>query len=158
MNVNIDISIECNDWPEGAVDFDAVINAALQEVDFARKTELSLVLADDAFVQKLNAQYRDKNRPTNVLSFPQDNEGDCPTDFCLGDLVLAYETIMREAKEQNKSFADHLTHLLVHGVLHLLGYDHQKKEKAEEMEALEITILSKMGIADPYENDTLGTC
>ena len=152
MTVTVDISVKHPDWPEGRVDYSAVINAALLAAGFDEDTELSLVLADDAFVQELNRDYRAKDRPTNILSFPQDEA------FCLGDLVLAYETVVREAKEQNKSFSDHLTHLLVHGCLHLLGFDHIDDQEAGEMEALEIQILDKMGITNPYDNVTMDGC
>ncbi len=106
-------------------------------------SEITVVLADDAFVRGLNRDYRGKDKPTNVLSFP----GDIPH---LGDIVLARETIEREAKEQGKTFRDHAAHLLVHGTLHLLGYDHMKAKEAEIMEALEIKILNKLAISNPY--------
>lgn len=149
MTVTIDISCESNDWPKDCINFGAIIASALQEIGFQQETELSLVLADDDFVQNLNREYRGKDKPTNILSFPQDE------DFCLGDLVLAYETVEREAREQNKTFTNHVTHLIVHGVLHLLGYDHIDDQEAEEMEALEISILAKMGLPNPYESDKI---
>ena len=104
--------------------------------------EMTVVLADDAFVKELNGTYRGKNKPTNVLSFPSDSH--------LGDVVLAFETVEREAAEQGKSFKAHATHLLVHGTLHLLGHDHEQEAEAEEMEALEVKILKKLGVANPY--------
>ena len=106
------------------------------------------MLADDAFVQHLNKTWRGKDQPTNVLSFPA-GENTAGIDH-LGDIVLALETITREAREQDKKPADHLTHLVVHGMLHLLGYDHEDDDEAEEMEALERRILAGLGIADPY--------
>ena len=113
-------------------------------------TSLTILLSNDAEVQALNKQYRGKDKPTNVLSFP---DGDVGEDgvLQLGDMVLAYETVAREAVEQSKSFEAHLTHLVIHGVLHLLGYDHEEDVEAEAMEALEIALLARMGIANPYQ-------
>ena len=124
--------------------------------------EMSLVLADDALVQTLNRDYRDKDKPTNVLSFAllDDLDDSDETDdvlardegmpILIGDVILAFETVQREAREQGKSVEDHLTHLVIHGVLHLLGYDHQSDPDADRMERLETSILARMGIADPY--------
>lgn len=114
-----------------------------------KKSSVTLVLSNDAEVQDLNHHYRQKNKPTNVLSFPDGAVEEGVVQ--LGDVVLAYETIAAEAKTQGKRLKDHLTHLTVHGVLHLLGYDHQLKLEANAMEALEITILNGMGIANPYK-------
>ena len=115
--------------------------------------ELSVKLSDDAEVQRLNAAYRGKDKPTNVLSFPAP---DMPVPEAeatpLGDIALACETVSREAAEQGKSLADHTTHLIVHGTLHLLGYDHETDGEAEEMESEERKILARLGIADPYES------
>ena len=107
--------------------------------------ELSLVLTDDMSIKELNRDYRDTDKPTNVLSFPTQN-----AMGLLGDVVLARETIEREASVAGKVFNDHLTHLILHGVLHLLGYDHIEEGEADEMEAIEIKALEKLGIANPY--------
>jgi probable rRNA maturation factor len=107
------------------------------------KAEVTVVLADDRFVHDLNKTYRGKDKATNILSFA--GEGNH-----LGDLVLALETIEREAEEQDKSFKDHVRHLLVHGTLHLLGYDHERKNEAERMEAMEVKILKNLGVTNPY--------
>jgi probable rRNA maturation factor len=113
--------------------------------------ELAVRLTDDAELQALNRQYRGKDRPTNVLSFPGDPADALPGEpVPLGDLALAYETVAREAAEQGKNLADHLMHLIVHGTLHVLGYDHETESEAAEMEALEVRILSGFGISDPY--------
>lgn len=120
--------------------------------------ELSVVLADDRTVQSLNRDYRDKDRPTNVLSFAL-TESDEPAGLpgqpiALGDVLLAYETVASEARQQEKSLQDHVFHLVAHGVLHLLGYDHQVEEDAREMERLEKAILAEFAIADPYGPDS----
>lgn len=106
---------------------------------------LTVALADDQRVQALNARDRNKDKPTNVLSYPSGERG------FVGDVILARQTVWREARAQKKSPADHLTHLVVHGVLHLLGHDHQVDSDAERMERLERRILARLGVADPYE-------
>ena len=126
---------------------DAVLNT--QTIDSDLQAELSVVFSNDEQIQVLNKDYRGKDKPTNVLSFPQDG-GEVPGLLVLGDIILAYETIAREAEEQEKDFFDHLTHLIVHGVLHLLGYDHENDQEAEEMEALEVEILRILEVKNPY--------
>jgi probable rRNA maturation factor len=111
--------------------------------------ELSVVLMDDAEQQVLNKQWRNIDKPTNVLSFPQ-IEPFAPVLGILGDITLARETLEREAVEQGVSFTDHFTHLVVHGFLHILGYDHIDEQDALVMEGLETQILATLGIADPY--------
>ena len=111
--------------------------------------DVSLLFTDDQQIQQLNAQYRQQDKPTNVLSFAA-QEGVGPATMILGDIVLARQTIELEAKEQDKSVEDHLTHLVIHGFLHLLGYDHETEEEADIMENLETRILAELGIADPY--------
>lgn len=113
--------------------------------------ELSLVFTDDASIREINAEWRGKDKPTNVLSFPAFPlaPGKMPGPM-LGDIVIARETVEREAVDLDKTFEDHLTHLLVHGFLHLFGYDHIQADEAEKMEALETRILAKLGLSDPY--------
>ena len=111
--------------------------------------ELSILLTDDAEQQELNRTWRGKDSPTNVLSFPQ-IEPFGPVVGLLGDITLAYETLEREANELGKSFAEHFTHLVVHGFLHILGHDHLVEEEALRMEGLETQILASLGIEDPY--------
>ncbi len=117
--------------------------------------EVAVVLSDDATVRRLNRDYRRKDKPTNVLSFPL---GDVKTAECrlLGDVILARETVLAEAAAQGKRAGDHLSHLVVHGVLHLLGFDHEKDAEARRMEALERRILAGLGIADPYRRPRAG--
>jgi probable rRNA maturation factor len=112
--------------------------------------EISVQLADDAQIRALNAQWRGVDKPTNVLSFPAAPNGKIAVAPLLGDIVLSFETAEREAAEEGKSLADHCVHLVVHGFLHLLGFDHERAAEADRMEALETDILAKLGIADPY--------
>ena len=130
------------------------LDTSLRWYDKKGDFEIAVVLADDDFVQNLNKQYRGKDKPTNVLSFPDDSFSLSPkpqaTSLNLGDIILAFETIEKEATEQQKTFRNHSKHLLVHGFLHLLGYDHIKDKDAEIMEKLEIKILKKLGISNPY--------
>ena len=119
------------------------------------RVELCIVLADDTEQQRLNSLFRGQDTPTNVLAFPAWEPGMRPppgAPLLLGDIVLAFETVAREAAEQSKPFTDHLRHLIVHGVLHLLGYDHQTAGAASIMEALERVILAKLGVPDPYRD------
>jgi len=113
-----------------------------------REERMTVVLADDAFIRKLNRDFRGKDKATNVLSFPESRIPN-PESY-LGDLVLAHETIEREAHEQGKKVRDHVKHLLVHGTLHLLGHDHEEDKEAAQMEALEVKILKKLGVGNPY--------
>ena len=118
------------------------------------QVEISIVLGNNDFLQSLNEQYRNINKPTNTLSFPL-NEINLQQQYNqellpLGDVILAKEYIQDQAKEQNKTFKNHLTHLTIHSVLHLLGFDHQNDTQAQEMESLEIKILKKLDIDNPY--------
>jgi probable rRNA maturation factor len=122
----------------------------------ARPVELSIVLTSDEEVRALNSQWRGKDKPTNVLSFPQaephelDGADGPGPELMLGDIVLARETCAREAEEKALPLPDHAAHLLVHGTLHLLGYDHMDDETAQDMEAREVRALARLGLADPY--------
>ena len=112
----------------------------------AKRKSLTVALADDRRVRALNARDRRKDKPTNVLSYPSGEKS------FLGDVVLARQTVLREAREQKKTSADHLVHLVVHGTLHLMGHDHETSDAdADRMEALERRILKRLGIADPYQ-------
>ena len=129
--------------------------AAASGLALPRRVELGVSLADDACQQRLNRDYRGRDRPTNVLAFPAWAPGETlasDAPLLLGDVVLAFETVTREAEEQRKPLVDHLSHLTVHGVLHLLGYDHQAPDEALLMEALESSILASLGVPDPYRD------
>lgn len=163
--LEIEVLREAGDWDSGA---DELVRRAAEHAYVVTRggeaAELCIVLADDALVAKLNKAYRGKEGPTNVLSFPAAEMPDTGAPEAvfagvsplLGDVVLARETIAREAVDQNKKFADHLSHLTVHGVLHLLGHDHLEDADADEMEALERDILEDLGVADPYDADHTG--
>jgi probable rRNA maturation factor len=123
--------------------------------------EISVLACDDARITALNADFRGKPAPTNVLSWPSDERGaeldgdtpeapELPMDAELGDIAIAFETCTREAADAGKSMDDHTLHLLVHGTLHLLGYDHERDKDATLMERLEVEILGKLGVCDPY--------
>lgn len=155
-DLDIDLMVEAGSWPDEAA-LRALVDRAVPaafaeaEVEEGQSAELSLVFTDDAAIRTLNAEWRGKDKPTNVLSFPafQVAPGD-PLPPMLGDIVLAYETVAREAGEENKPLENHITHLIIHGLLHLLGYDHETDEEAEEMEALERQALARLAIPDPY--------
>ncbi|MGJ3231759.1 MAG: rRNA maturation RNase YbeY [Oceanicaulis sp.] len=119
--------------------------AALARIQDARPGDVVVLLTDDETVHALNKRFRNQDKPTNVLSFPAPSSENYP-----GDVALAYETCAREAEAAGKSLADHALHLVLHGVLHLNGYDHQEEGEAAEMEALESAILTGLGLDDPY--------
>lgn len=151
----IAIVSEAGDWSAFASHEAMIEKAAAALADHprcrrARGAEATVVLGDDALVRGLNRTYRGKDKPTNVLSFPfQLPRGAVPSGM-LGDIVLAAETITVEAAERATPPLDHLQHLVIHGLLHLLGFDHQTDAEAKDMERLETEILAGLGIADPY--------
>lgn len=154
MSVEIDFLVEAGDWPDLS-GIEALVrravDAALDASAVSGESELSVVLTDDAHIRRLNGDWRAKDKPTNVLSFPAfPAYGTGALPPLLGDIVLAYETIRDEAVEQAKSFEHHLTHLVVHGLLHLLGHDHLTDDEAEVMEGMERRILDDLAIPDPY--------
>jgi probable rRNA maturation factor len=150
--LHIEISRNSDGWPDT---LDARAEEAVREALKQSKatvtgaSELSVVLTDDAEQQGLNRDWRGIDKATNVLSFPQ-IEPFGPVSGILGDIILARETLEREAQEQGVSFEDHFTHLMVHGFLHILGYDHMDDDEALVMEGLETQILASLGVADPY--------
>ncbi len=155
MTISADILVEADGWPPEAA-LQALTDRALAAclaADlplFAGDAEVSLVFTDDERIRVLNRQYRGKDAPTNVLSFPAAPLFAGRLGPPLGDIVLARETIAAESGAQGLEFADHLTHLIVHGFLHLLGYDHETDDEAVVMERLETAILGRLAIADPY--------
>ncbi|MEY3292634.1 MAG: hypothetical protein RJB12_405 [Pseudomonadota bacterium] len=142
----IEVEIEDEAWTAALPDAVAMVERAATVALGAVEGDVVVLLTDDAAVHDLNLRFRDRDRPTNVLSFPA-AESAAPH---LGDLVLALGVCAAEAAAQGKSLADHLTHLTVHGVLHLLGRDHVDEVEAEAMEAEERTLLASLGVADPY--------
>lgn len=113
--------------------------------------EVSVLLSNDAEIKDLNARYRGQNKATNVLSFPGYDLGDpIVPGMILGDIAVAYETVLRESEDQAKSIPTHLAHLLIHGTLHLLGFDHETDDEADIMEKIEVQIMTELGHADPY--------
>jgi len=150
----LEIALVINDeaWPD---DLEPLAHKAVMtalEMSGAKvkgAAEIAIVLTSDEEQRQLNAQWRGKDKPTNVLSFPQ-IEPFGPVRGLLGDIVLARETVLREALEEEKSFEHHLTHLIIHGFLHILGHDHETEDEAVVMESLETQILGRLGIADPY--------
>ena len=142
----IEVEIEDEAWTAALPDAVAVVERAATVALGAVEGDVVVLLTDDAAVHDLNLRFRDRDRPTNVLSFPAAASA-APH---LGDLVLALGVCAAEAAAQGKSLADHLTHLTVHGVLHLLGRDHVDEVEAEAMEAEERTLLASLGVADPY--------
>ena len=163
--MEIEVAIPCAAWLDACADAETVAGAAAR-LALARAmagspllTDWRLVvdirLTDDREQRHLNHTYCGKDRPTNVLSFPLADlaePGPPRSPVLLGDVVLAFETVRREASEQDKPFVDHLRHLVVHGVLHLLGFDHESEPEAEAMERCEIEILAGLGVPDPYCN------
>lgn len=147
MNVIIDVQQAVEADVPSEQQFHLWVSTALAEI--AEDCELSIRLVNETESAELNSTYRGKNTPTNVLSFPF--ESPIPLEpRLLGDLVLCVPVVEREASEQNKAVEAHWAHLLVHGCLHLLGYDHLEDDEAEEMEALEVRILKQLGIENPY--------
>ena len=161
MKLHLAFSVEHEQWGNPSVLCITAVQAALDYVQPDLPTDLvevSLVLADDAAVQELNKEWRDKDSPTNVLSFPayDDDQPALPegAPLLLGDIILAYETCVFEAERDQISLDHHLVHLVIHGVLHLLGYDHMDETEAEEMETAEIAILAQLNIANPYKDES----
>jgi len=149
LEVEIDIALN-------AMEFDAGVSGRIVTAIFAANRAagpalgtVTVVLDDDARIRELNRLWRGFDKPTNVLSFPSPDTQPGPART-LGDIAISYETAAREAAAEDKSFGDHIAHLSVHGFLHLLGYDHESDDDAEEMEGLERAILARIGISDPY--------
>jgi len=155
MKVSLDISTPSPLWrglPRARAIARETIAAAIAESGpvLSDGVVVSLCLADDAALRALNAHWRGTDKPTNVLSFPSAPSDRVGQSSTLGDIALAYETLAREAEDLGVPLADHYRHLLAHGFLHLIGYDHETDAEAERMEALETRILGRLGAADPY--------
>ncbi len=160
--MSVDVIIEDDRWAEAGLESLAAraVDATLIHLGFNPEDwEVTVLGCDDARIAALNADFRGKPRPTNVLSWPSEErgaevEGETPQkpagDPELGDIALAYETCAREAIDQEKDPAQHNIHLVVHGVLHLLGYDHEREKDGDLMESLEIAILRELGVPNPY--------
>ena len=160
------IDVQCDDtrWQPYLVLVEERLGALAETLGLPQRGEVSVKLTDDRQISELNRSFRDKSGATNVLSFPAldftapSEKNDFPQmPFSLGDIVLAFDTLAFEADVAEKHFADHLVHLLVHGLLHLLGYDHQNDADALRMEARERTLLAGVGVGDPYGAANAGT-
>lgn len=159
MNMDLDIDVQracaTDNTPQNS-DFYLWVEAALNAAEYQPKeglpTELTLRIVDIDESQQLNASYRAKDKPTNVLSFPFEHLDDIPLDL-LGDLVICAPIVSAEAKTQEKTEHAHWAHMVIHGTLHLLGFDHIEPDEAETMEALEVHILQSLGFANPYVID-----
>jgi probable rRNA maturation factor len=154
--VNIDLTVEAGDWPSDEELLALVaqaVEAALKEAGARARqpVELSLLFTDDARIRLLNAEWRGKDKPTNVLSFPAFPVAvGAELPPMLGDIVLAAETVRSEAGLEGKPLVNHIAHLVVHGLLHLIGHDHEADAEADVMEGLERRVLARLAIPDPY--------
>lgn len=157
--LEIDVNIAAPAW-EAVEGLEALVrdcllkSLALSGAALAPACEISVTFCDDAAIRALNAEWRGKDQPTNVLSFP--TPGALQAKPLLGDVIIAYETVAREAAEQGKAMRNHAAHMVVHGFLHLIGYDHETAAEAEGMEALERKIAAALGFPDPYADDAEG--
>ena len=154
MSVILDLQLACTDTANlpSEADFQRWLDAAV--LPFQKEAEVTIRLVDEAESNQLNLTYRGKDKPTNVLSFPFE----CPPGIelpLLGDLIICRQVVEREAGEQNKPLLAHWAHMVVHGSLHLLGYDHIDDEEAEEMEALEVEFMQALGYDNPYQDDEI---
>jgi probable rRNA maturation factor len=146
LTPSVDVVLLDAAWAKALPGVERLLRKAARAALGRRISSLTIALADDRRVRALNKRDRRKDKPTNVLSYPSGEKA------FLGDIVLARQTVWREARQQKKTPADHLAHLVVHGTLHLLGHDHETSDAdAERMEAFERRILARLGIADPYE-------
>lgn len=167
----LDVTVDCEGWQEDVPDYKDIINKVISQVithvpqgkqlKKFTQLELGIILCDNAFIKNLNSKYRDQDKATNVLAFEGLNEahaellikdGESAPEFPvnLGEVYIAHGVMLKEAVDANISLRDHFTHLVIHGILHLLGYDHIENEEAEIMEALETQLLRNLAIDDPY--------
>lgn len=165
-NSNLDILIDIDDkhwlelhsYDQWQIIIQEIVTRVISNLAINSKLEVSILLTNDEEISILNKNYRNKDKPTNVLSFPnlsleeiQNLHKQSPYPIMLGDIALAFETILNEAKDENKIFSNHFYHLIVHGMLHLLGYDHENDTDAELMQEKEIEILKTLNVTDPYQ-------
>ncbi len=149
MKVSPELLIRDSRWQDFQVK--SVVRKALNTVFSCHETKaktVSILLANKEAIQKINYNYREKDQDTNVLAFPAPF---VPKQRLLGDIAVSFDRVQQEAQEKNISLEDHLMHLIIHGLLHLLGYDHEEEEEAEKMEAMEVKLLKQLNIANPYE-------
>jgi len=163
MNIDVEVVIQDERWLEA---LSKVENFVQKTVAFAWQKagikkvgipEISVFLSNDKDIKEINREYRGVDKPTNVLSFPAIEEDvllEPNMPYLAGDIVLAFETCQEEATAEGKTLSDHVAHLLVHGVLHLAGFDHIKDDDADKMEAKEVEILEELGVKNPYENQS----
>ncbi|MBX9741748.1 MAG: rRNA maturation RNase YbeY [Beijerinckiaceae bacterium] len=155
MTPDVDVMIEAESW-SALADLESLsrraIDAALAQARtaIAPHAEVSIMFCDDARIRELNQQWRGLDKPTNVLSFPAAQPSALATAPLLGDIVVAFETVERESRDEDKPLQDHVSHMIVHGFLHLLGYDHETDADADVMETAERGALARLGVADPY--------
>ncbi|MGJ0506135.1 MAG: rRNA maturation RNase YbeY [Methylocystis sp.] len=156
MTIDVDVNLSAEAWDK-VEGLEALVRrcveASLAETSakLVEGCEVSVTFCDDAEIAQLNADWRGKDKPTNVLSFP--TPGKLAARPLLGDIVIAYETVAREAAEQEKTLPEHTAHMVIHGFLHLIGYDHEIAAEAEVMEGLERRIASRLGLRDPYADE-----
>ena len=156
--LGVEIAVECAAWENAIPELESFANsvaqASMAELASERPSdaEVSLLFCDDLEIQKLNARWRKQDKPTNVLSFPSGASIPGASARLLGDIAIAFETVARESSNEQKSLRDHTAHMIVHGLLHLLGYDHEAEAEAESMEGRERAILARLGIPDPFRD------
>lgn len=163
--IQADLQVDGDNWAKVSFDLSQTIARVTQSVtqtltpDAPTPTQVSILLTDNDRMKSLNFDFRGKDQPTNVLSFPADistDQAELHGANLLGDVALGFQIIACEARDQKKTFEDHFTHLILHGLLHLLGYDHENPADAEIMEDLERQILARLNIGDPYATSALG--
>jgi probable rRNA maturation factor len=163
LRLSVDVQKQCRGWNDimrvtALVRKAAIQTIALSGIPVMPGAEVAIALADDATVRRANKAWRQMDKPTNVLSFPSAPPDKIGKAAYLGDVILAYETVVQEARDEEKPLANHLSHLIIHAMLHLLGHDHMTSNDAERMEKLETLILASLGIPDPYsDSDPLET-
>lgn len=152
MQVSLDLQLACDDetgYSPNEQKIIGYVKKALEMAGYTKDSELTVRMVNEAEIHELNKTYRGMDKPTNILSFPFE----CPKEVqlpLLGDLIVCTKVLVKEAKEQDKTVEEHMAHLIVHGTLHLLGYDHIEDDEALEMESLETKIMLELGFKDPY--------